>query len=687
MKYLLCYPDSAIPADHAPIDEPTGNVVLSLPPGWLEVRCYYPEATGSDLHFRGSGTPTWRSADSISYLFSHKAELPPLIRLPHREVWTGHSTLAPPSNGCVWVYQTEEPLPLPDAIAEELVNVPPVTPSPKRRSQFVRLMNYVNANGLPVTGIEHRVDVDIIKLNSGTAILIFNDGTFQLPEVIEKAFGPLRPIVNINNELERMVDLACRALAYHDNTYVSPGVGLVEVAPPPKKPRLCKHDNGSSICRPIDVHNIAVRLDAMIEWRKPDARKKKDVRTQPPDRVCKAIYGQVNHPHVSTIRGVRSSPILRSDGSVARVPGYDSSTGYFLDFQGEYPPLMSVAESISLYDDVLYDFPLEGCSKSGFLSCLLTLQARSAFEGCMPFFQFEANVSRAGKGLLTDIIAMILQGRKASRFSYPAKNEELAKILTSVGLSGRPYALFDNIKTKLGGGPLEAVLTTGFHEDRILGGNKIAQLPINYVLLGTANNCSYTGDMVNRTVFIRLNCPYENPSQRTGFRYPHLLDHVKANHRQLAMAGLSILSRYIEAGRPKQDIPPFGGFEGWSDLVRSSIVWAGLPDPLANREELSPVDDETDQLRELMDAWSELDGEWLRVSEAIEATMQAAAKAECGPGELPKLATFLTTLSGNHKHALGNLLRQYRDRVVGGRRFVRSKHKVPKWRLEAVQCC
>ena len=46
------------------------------------------------------------------------------------------------------------------------------------------------------------------------------------------------------------------------------------------------------------------------------------------------------------------------------------------------------------------------------------------------------------------------------------------------------------------------------------------------------------------------------------------------------------LTRYLKdfaAGRPEQSFPGMGSFEGWSDLVRSAVVFHGLPDPAAAR--------------------------------------------------------------------------------------------------------
>src|SRR5262249_3875877 len=86
------------------------------------------------------------------------------------------------------------------------------------------------------------------------------------------------------------------------------------------------------------------------------------------------------------------------------------------------------------------------------------------------------------------------------------------------------------------------------------------------------------GDTPRRVLPIRLESPLERPEERTGFRYPNLRAHVLANRGPLLSAALTILRAYCVAGRPDQGLTPWGGFEGWSDLVRNTVVWCGLPD-------------------------------------------------------------------------------------------------------------
>jgi hypothetical protein len=320
--------------------------------------------------------------------------------------------------------------------------------------------------------------------------------------------------------------------------------------------------------------------------------------------------------------------------------------------------------------DILADFPFESdAHRSAWIAALVTLHARPAFPGPAPLFLFDANASRAGKGLLTDLLTMIFEGRKAARYAAPDRDEEARKLITSIAISGAPYLIFDNLKDKFGGQAIENAMTAGRWSDRLLGTNKHVDIPLSFVWLATSNNATLTQDMIGRTCHCRLNTPLERPDQRTDFRYADLLGHVKENRAELAVAALSIPAAYIRAGRPKQNLKGWGGFEGWSDLVRSSLVWAGLADPDTRTTLAEQADDETATLQQLLDGWEEI---------GFPATVATALSCA---DRCPSLAEAIKDLSGDKNHALGNLLRRYRGRVVSGRYFQRTDEKKPKWQV------
>ncbi len=138
------------------------------------------------------------------------------------------------------------------------------------------------------------------------------------------------------------------------------------------------------------------------------------------------------------------------------------------------------------------------------------------------------------------------------------------------------------------------------------------------------------------------------------------------------MAALSIPAQYIKAGRPDQGLPAWGGFQEWSDLVRNALVWAGLPDPDTRSTLATQVDDDSALLAAVMDGWPGL----ATVAEAMH-------YAEVG--NAPDLAAALEELPRkNRRHALGQLLKHHRGRVLNGRKFEKTDGKRPRWEVVSI---
>ena len=522
----------------------------------------------------------------------------------------------------------------------------------------------------PIRGPQHA--------DGGAVIFVNADGSYAFHcshnkcagktfDDLQTIYGPFEPpIIKIDHDINRMTDEALHALRGADNVYQR-GV-LVEIVHPVCQPKQCLSDNGAPRLRPMPKAALDPILSAIAKWRKPSFRGW--VPAPPPLRVVDAVLSKANPRGIRVVTGVVSSPVLRADGSILSTPGYDKSTGLYLDIDGEFPPLMPVKDALAALFDIVVDFPFASREhRSTWLAALITLLSRHAFAGCAPFFLFDGNVSRVGKGLLTDLLTMISEGRKAARCDYSDDKNEMAKFLTSVVVAGSPYILFDNVKGKFGGRTLEGILTTGRWSARLLGGNQTIDVPFTSVCLGTSNNATMTADMIGRTCHCRLETMMERPGERTGFRHDDVLEYVRKNRHKLAIAALSIPAAYIEAGRPDKNLSGWGGFEPWSDLVRSSIVWAGEPDCDTRLKLAQQSDDETGLLSQVMDGWAEL-GKPMSVADAI-----TAARS----GHAPSLHVAMDEI--HDARALGNLLKQYRRRVVDGRYFDHNDKKIPKWHL------
>lgn len=117
----------------------------------------------------------------------------------------------------------------------------------------------------------------------------------------------------------------------------------------------------------------------------------------------------------------------------------------------------------------------------------------------------------------------------------------------------------------------------------------------------------------------------------------------------------------------------WGGFEEWNELIRGSIVWAGLADPYETRSDLIQTHGggTLEWLGWLMNAWSFQSP--MKMPEVIQAVRNDEGNRyfalrdflDCRPDACP-----------DAEH-LGKLLRTAKGRLVDGRRFTHDGKATP----------
>jgi hypothetical protein len=332
-------------------------------------------------------------------------------------------------------------------------------------------------------------------------------------------------------------------------------------------------------------------LSREIKWMKWDSRSEDDVPCGPPSEVVAMLHERGHWRGVPEILGITTVPILRPDGSMQADAGFDRASGLYyvpqlaLDIPSliaESPTIEDARAALDTLAEVVCDFPFTDPSgKAAWLSTVLTKVGRSAYPGGAPFFVVDAPQAGTGKSLLVDASVKISTGVGAARSPYVLENDEMRKQITSHLYSGDQVVLIDNVPT---GGTIkwasfDGLLTGNRWQDRKLGATEELTMPNNTIWFATGNNIDVSGDLPRRTLRIRLNAECEMPTEKTGFRHNPLLSWVTRERGRLLTAAFTVLRAYILAGRPDQRLTPFASFEGWSDLVRSAIVWCGFGDP------------------------------------------------------------------------------------------------------------
>ena len=405
---------------------------------------------------------------------------------------------------------------------------------------------------------------------------------------------------------------------------------------------------------------------------------KSDIRV--PKWCCEAIADGGSWTGLPLINGIVSCPLLRRDGTVLQSPGYDSESGLYLDLAVTFPEIPDspsaeqVQQAVSDLLDIVIDFPfLNDACRSAWLASLLTPLACEAYSGVVgPLFLFDANVRGSGKSRLADIVSLIVTGLLAPRTTATSSDDEMRKRITSFVKQGTRMVLLDNVTT-LGGSAMDAALTGGLWMDRNLGNNELIQAALRITWFASGNNVVPVGDMARRVCHIRLESPLEHPEDRTDFKHSNIEQHVRDNRAGLLTAALTILRGYIAAGRPDQNLSPWGTFEDWSDLVRNTTVWCGLEDPGETREEIrDAADEDANALRQMLNALQLIDSHSVgkRVSQLLDIanpnrstenwtharTLREAIEVLCG-----------CDITRTNSSMLGSKLRRFKGRVIKGK--------------------
>ncbi|MCP3956623.1 MAG: hypothetical protein GY719_02095 [bacterium] len=313
----------------------------------------------------------------------------------------------------------------------------------------------------------------------------------------------------------------------------------------------------------------------------------------PPQWATRAILHRNAWPELPRLEGLVEGPVLTAGGSVLQRPGYDRASGlYHLPSRPflpvpERPSLEDARHALARLEVVVADFPFASRAHfAAWLASLLTPLARFAFSGPSPLNVIDANVRGAGKSLLAEATHAIVTGRPAARMPHIREESELRKTVTAIALEAVQMILIDNVVGTFGSPTLDLVLTGSSWRDRRLGGNRHVELPLFVTWYVTGNNLVLRGDTPRRAIYVRLESPEERPEERTGFRHPDLLAWIERERGRLLPAALTLLAGYCAAGRPPQRLTQLGSYEQWSELVRATVVWLGLPDPAATRREL-----------------------------------------------------------------------------------------------------
>jgi hypothetical protein len=179
--------------------------------------------------------------------------------------------------------------------------------------------------------------------------------------------------------------------------------------------------------------------------------------------------------------------------------------------------------------------------------------------------------------------------------------------------------------------------------------------------------------MTRRVVRCTLDAKQERPELRRFKRDP--VAEVLANRGRYIAAALTVVLAYIFAGRPSL-APRLASFEGWSDTVRSALIWLGLPDPVETMEAARKDDPTLQAMEAVFAALKDAIGINQRYT-AVEIIQFAATVSAFGvlpQLKYPGLKEALQNIAGDRfgaidPRALGKWFSRHKGRIAQGVRL------------------
>ena len=202
------------------------------------------------------------------------------------------------------------------------------------------------------------------------------------------------------------------------------------------------------------------------------------------------------------------------------------------------------------------------------------------------------------------------------------------------------------------------------------------RLPTGVLWTATGNNLVFRRDLSSRALLARIDAQMESPESR-AFQIPHLGDYLKMNREDLVAAALTILRAFYIAGRPRQQVKPWGGFDDWSASIREPLVWLGLADPCETRTVVLADDPEREESRlALRVLYKKFKDKEFRTKDILQSVSLSKAMEAVAAGRHKEIDS----------RSLGWWLRRTKDRVLGGLQLKQSGQSsgAARWRVVEV---
>jgi hypothetical protein len=417
----------------------------------------------------------------------------------------------------------------------------------------------------------------------------------------------------------------------------------------------------------------------------------RDAPIDPPKDICAALIADPGA--LPMLHGVKNAPILRSDGTVHQVAGYDARTGCYFDPAGMAPitvPERPTTEDVTLAKKRLLEPFAKFCFSTpadlaNYMALLVTLVTRQIIPGNTPLFVINSPVQGSGKSKLAYCANIIATGGREAPMTAPERggDDEVRKRLTAHLMTRPLTAMLDNVVGKVNWPSLASILTTGKWADRLLQKSEIVTMDIHTVFFCTGVNVEIAGDMARRCVYIHLDPGVDKPWERSFDFDPET--RVRECRAELLEAVFTLVRHWFVQGKPMWREIAFGSFEQWAGVVGGILAEASIEGFLGNR---SAADDaanrELDELAAFFDGWTTVFGDTpQRSTDVVKQLSSDSFHVAVLRDSLPEeMLPVLDQHEGRASVRFGRILAKFRDRIAGGYKLTSRSDpsdKIQRW--------
>jgi len=394
--------------------------------------------------------------------------------------------------------------------------------------------------------------------------------------------GDGRPYVNVvRGQQGRILRETEMCLAAAPSVLFQRGGALVRPELAPVK--FCDASEGfAPALHGQDVRGITRACAERVGFRKFNVRESRWRDADVPREIPAMIAGGPGQWQFPRIVGVISCPTLRRDGSLLSAPGFDAKSGFYSFWDGgdigvpDAPTRTDAEAALEELSFLISEFCfIDDISRAGALSALLTSIVRPALR-CAPIHAISAPAPGCGKSFLIDLAAMLATGRRCPVQSVSSDDIETEKQIVGALLAGYALINLDNVNREIQSNLLCQAVERPLIQLRALGASIIIEIENTSTFFATGNALSVSGDLVRRTLLVKLDPRIERPESREFSFDPVTL--VAAERARYLKSALVIIKAYL-ASSARLDLPPLGSFADWSRMVRSPLVWLGVADP------------------------------------------------------------------------------------------------------------